>query len=109
MIEGQAHAITPNASRYLMQLCKHFRHKVPADFTEVQGRVDFPFGLVVMSVSGDQLNIDCRAESLEAFLKLQYVLDDHLKRFAWREKLELSWCDFLPTDSPEGHVPSSKV
>lgn len=32
------------ASRYLQQLCKHFAHKVPVEFTTETGQITFPFG-----------------------------------------------------------------
>lgn len=30
--------MTPNASKYLQQLCKHFAHKVAVVFDETEGR-----------------------------------------------------------------------
>ena len=33
---------TPNASKYLQQLCKHFEHKVAVVFDESEGRAALP-------------------------------------------------------------------
>ena len=33
---------TENASKYLVQLCKHFAHKVDVDYDQTQARVEFP-------------------------------------------------------------------
>ncbi len=91
MKKAKAHAVTENASKYLQQLCKHFRHKVPAEYDEYQAKVDFPFGLCLMSADDTKLSIDCETPDEEAFTKMKFVLDDHLERFAWKEKLKLSW------------------
>ena len=90
-INARAQVTTTNASRYLMQLCKHFRHKVSVEFDAHNGRVDFPFGLCLMEVSGDVLTLDCQSGSAEDMDRMRHVLDDHLERFAWKEKLQLSW------------------
>lgn len=87
---------TEKASRYLMQLCKHFAHKVPVEFDETSSRVEFPYGLCLMEAADGQLNISCESESPEGCDNMRAVLDDHLVRFAWKEKLELSWGEERP-------------
>lgn len=91
MMKAQAQVATPNASRYMIQLCKHFQHKVPAEWTEQSAEVQFPFGLCLMRVEGERLIMDCEAEAPKGLGRMREVLDDHLTRFAWREKLSLSW------------------
>ncbi len=36
-------ASSDRASRYLQQLCKHFAHKVPVEFTTETGQIIFSF------------------------------------------------------------------
>jgi len=91
MIHRDASIRSDKASRYLQQLCKHFAHKVPVKFDKTSGRVEFPFGLCLMQAEDDVLTMQCEAESDEGFSRMRYVLDDHVKRFAWKEKLELQW------------------
>lgn len=93
MIKAQAYVETEKASRYLQQLCKHFKHKVPAEWDEKKGRTEFPFGLCLMEADDQQLTITCEAPTAEAFNRMRFVLDDHLERFAWKEELKLSWSD----------------
>lgn len=84
---------TPNASRYLQQLCKHFAHKVAVDFDPNSARVDFPFGDCRMRANGDALRIDCVSPSPEALARTRFVIDDHLARFSWRERPEIIWIE----------------
>ena len=93
MIRRSASIKSEKASRYLQQLCKHFAHKAPVEFDTHNGRVEFPFGLCLMQVDGERLSIQCESQSDEAFARMRFVLDDHVKRFAWKEELELQWDD----------------
>lgn len=93
MIQREASIKSEKASRYLMQLCKHFAHKAPVEFDETKGRVEFPFGLCLMQAEGGLLTLNCESPSPEAFARMRFVLDDHVKRFAWKEELELQWGD----------------
>lgn len=89
---------TPNASRYLQQLCKHFAHKVAVDFDPQSARVDFPFGDCRMRADGEALQIDCVCPSPEALARTRFVIDDHLTRFSWREKPQIVWTEIQEAD-----------
>ena len=83
---------TEAASKYLQQLCKHFAHKAPAEFTPERGHIAFPFGTCRLAADSNRLAIECEAPTEFELLRLQVVIDKHLVRFAWREKLEaLDW------------------
>lgn len=82
---------TENASRYLQQLCKHWSHKMQAEFDPVSGRVTFPSGdrlFLGAETAHLHLKLEASPDSLE---RLQIVVADHLKRFAFREELEFAW------------------
>ena len=81
---------TPHASKYLQQLCKHFGHKVPVEFTPEQGQITLPFGACDLSADETQLilTVGGEADSLD---RIQDVIGDHLKRFAFRENIKLNW------------------
>jgi hypothetical protein len=70
---------TEHASRYLQQLCKHWSHKFSVDFDPLKGRVPFSDTLSVADPSQQE--------------RMQHVIDDHLKRFAFREELDIVWTD----------------
>ncbi|MFC5584568.1 DUF2218 domain-containing protein [Nitratireductor kimnyeongensis] len=91
MMQSKAVVTTENASKYLQQLCKHFAHKVSVDFDTSRGKVGFPFGDCTMSADEAALTIECTAKTDEELARAQNVIDDHLTRFAWREKPEISW------------------
>ena len=91
MLVSEAKVKTEKASRYIAQLCKHFQHKVPAEYDEREGRVDFQPGNCVMTAADGVLTMRCEADDEKAMGRVKYILDDHLTRFAWREKPEIVW------------------
>lgn len=83
---------TERASRYLQAMCKHFAHKVPVSYDLAKGRADMPFGLLNMRVAGDTLHLEIEASDDQLLDRMKHVVEAHLVRFAFREKLEkLNW------------------
>ncbi len=91
MISLQAQVQTANARRYLAQLCKHFAHKIPVEFDDCRGRADFPWGICHLEAEEGLLALRCEAGDREALDQVMAVVDDHLRRFGWRESLTLDW------------------
>ncbi|WP_153769912.1 DUF2218 domain-containing protein [Labrenzia sp. CE80] len=91
MIVVTSTAHTASASKYLQQLCKHFAHKVPADWDDNKGEVSFPFGFCRMVATDACLTIHCEAEEDQNMARMKGVIDSHIERFAWREELKLEW------------------
>ncbi|AWK89746.1 DUF2218 domain-containing protein [Azospirillum thermophilum] len=87
----QARVGTALASRYLVQLCKHFAHKIPVEYDGRRGRADFPWGVCHMTAGDDTLDLRCEAPDAQGLDRVKAVVDDHLRRFAWRETPVLSW------------------
>lgn len=81
---------TENASRYLQQLCKHFGHKVPVDFTATSGWIEFPFGRCDLTADETQIMLKSTAQA-DNLSKLEEVLASHLSRFAFRENPSITW------------------
>ena len=90
---AQARVRSERASRYLVQLCKHFAHKIPADYDERTGKVDFQPGLCVMHATGDWLSLRCEASSEPDLIRVKSIVADHLARFAWQEGIAVEWLD----------------
>lgn len=83
---------TPNAGKYLIQLCKHFGHKVPAAVDGDEGRISFDMGEALLRSDDEAVTVILKAASEGAALRLQAVIDDHLKRFAFREAFDgMTW------------------
>ncbi len=93
MIVSKAYVATGVASKYLIQLCKHFGHKVAVDYDESRGRVDFPFGTCRLTADEAGLSIDCETPDHSTTERIRNVVSDHLERFAWREKPTVEWAD----------------
>lgn len=95
---------TENSSRYLQQLCKHWAHKLPVDFTAQQGQITFPkegrsgtwLQDATVFLNAHPAHLECRIEAGEDAQRavLQDVLTSHLDRFAFREApLTFDWRD----------------
>ena len=92
MPASHAFVRTPNASRYLQQLCKHWGHKFEVTFDPAQGRIALPFGPVELRASDAELEVTCRIEGDGDLSKMQQVVADHVNRFAHREgELAFDW------------------
>jgi uncharacterized protein len=82
---------TESGSKYLQQLCKHWSHKMVTEFDPRHGRVDFPSGAQLFLEAEDgalRLKLEAQDDSLE---RMESVVADHLKRFAFREELTFDW------------------
>ena len=91
MARSTADVTTEHASKYLQQLCKHWSHKMVTEFDPAKGRVDFPSGAQLFleaDGSGLHLKLDAPEDSLD---RMEGVVADHLKRFAFREELVFDW------------------
>jgi hypothetical protein len=87
-----AHVKTEHGSRYLQQLCKHWSHRFTVEFDEKSGKVPF----------SDEANVEFLADPSTLLMtlnvagpddleRMQNVVTDHLKRFAFREDLDVVW------------------
>mgnify|MGYP000988296683 FL=1 len=86
---------TMQGSRTLQQLCKHWSHKMPVDFSPERGVIAFPNkGGCTLEASNDGLNVTLDFESTEDLPRMQQIVFEHIKRFAFREELaEPIWRD----------------
>ncbi|MES2820565.1 MAG: DUF2218 domain-containing protein [Pseudomonadota bacterium] len=82
---------TDAPARYIARLCKHFQHKVPVTFDTRSGRIEFAFGLCLLSVTDQGLNLQVRTAEADDLEKLQQVVASHFQRFARQEALTLDW------------------
>lgn len=83
---------TERASRYLQAMCKHFAHKVPVQYDAANGTADMPFGSLRMHVTGNALQFEIEAADDARLERMKYVVEAHIVRFAFREKLQkLEW------------------
>jgi len=83
---------TTHASKYLQQLCKHWGHKFAVEFTAEHGRVPFSDTAEVTFVAdAAALHVTLSVAELSQLERYETVVADHLKRFAFREELQITW------------------
>lgn len=90
MAQSIARIATPLASRYLQQLCKHFAHKMPVEFTPEHGSIALRSGTCVLDAEAEHLVLRVEAPD-DALENLQDVVKKHLERFAWKDVPEIDW------------------
>ena len=79
---------TTQSGRYLQQLCKHWSHKIPVDFSAERGVIAFPNkGGCTLEAEDDGLHVTLDFEDGDDLPRMQQVVFDHIKRFALREDL----------------------
>ena len=93
MSVSEARVATSSASRYLTQLCKHWSHKFDVTYTPEAGRVPFgPDRACTFKAEPELLLMRVEAADEDALTRLEGVVVEHLKRFAFREDLgEVQW------------------
>ncbi len=92
MFSSQSQFTTQTPEKYLMQMCKHFAHKVETNYSSTQGFVDFPCGSAEFLVSDNNLIFKVTADTNENLNQSKSIIESHIVRFAYRENLEkLDW------------------
>lgn len=92
MLEAAAYLETENGPKYLVQLCKHFAHKIEVSYSQSHGECRFVCGSCVMDADEKGLRIAVQAGDEAGLAQTQAIIESHLVRFAFREKLEaLDW------------------
>ncbi|WP_177180941.1 DUF2218 domain-containing protein [Parapedobacter koreensis] len=90
---------TQEASNYIGKLCRHFRHKIEAEYTPTTGRAVFPSGTCEMLAMPDQLIFDITASDTENVEKIKGVLVRHLLKFSYKETLHIEWQDGITSST----------
>jgi len=94
MLSANARFETASASRYLQQLCKHFAHKIAVDFDAQRGIAELPPGPATLRADDAGLDMTVTAADAEGLARGRFILEDHLRRFAFREEpAPLVWRD----------------
>ncbi|MBK1837579.1 DUF2218 domain-containing protein [Azospirillum sp. YIM B02556] len=93
MAVSTARIASPNGRRYMTQLCKHWAHKFEVAYDETQGLVPFAADRRCrMAADAEGLTLTIETGEDGQMERLQGVVIDHLKRFAFREDLgEVVW------------------
>ncbi len=90
MSQSIAEVPTTHAARYMTQLCKHWSHKFPVNFDSQDGRIELPSGPLLMHAGPESLKLTLEAEPA-SLVRMQGVVEEHVRRCAFRETLEFAW------------------
>lgn len=82
MTRLQAQVSTPNASRYINRLCKHFSHKIEATWDADQADLQFAAGHCQMTATSEHLQMICTATTADQAQQVADIVGGHLTRFA---------------------------
>ncbi|MCO6056610.1 DUF2218 domain-containing protein [Pseudomonas sp. MOB-449] len=90
-LSASAYVATATPARYITRLCKHFAHRVPVSYDEVQGRIEFDLGLGLLRAESDGLTLAVESTTPEGLERLKDIVGSHFVRVAWQEELQLEW------------------
>ena len=82
---------TNNGSIYIKRLCKHFSHKVPAEFSNDKGQVNFSIGDCIMKSDENHLEFLVSADSEKNLEATKDTVIRHLHKFSRDEELTVKW------------------
>jgi hypothetical protein len=91
MNSSEARITTERASIYLQQLCKHFAHRLPVEFTPERGQITFSSGTCRLAANSDVLTLEAESADAAQLAQLQDVVARHLLRFAFRDPPTITW------------------
>jgi hypothetical protein len=97
MNHSEARIATERASIYLQQLCKHFAHRLPVEFTPERGQITFSSGTCRLTAESGMLTLNAEAADAAQLEQLQDVVVRHLLRFAFRDPPPIGWVAKQPT------------
>jgi uncharacterized protein len=90
-VRSTAVVATPQAGRYLTQLCKHFQHKCPVTLDDASGHIAFSMGDCRLRAGAGILTLSLQSAGDAQLAQLQDVVARHLLRFAFREAMQIVW------------------
>ena len=85
MLVSTSRLETPNASKYMQSMCKHFAHKVAVEYDDTRAHADLPPGRAQFNADESGLHIEVTGADDEGLTKAKGIVESHLLRFAFRE------------------------
>lgn len=99
MLIAEARVETEQASRYLVQLCRHFsyrartlpRVKAHVEWSDDRGVADFGWGRCTLRADPGVLNLRAEAADEATLQRVQLLVSEHVERFGKRDHLTVTW------------------
>jgi catechol 2,3-dioxygenase len=90
-VAGRAVVATEKPSPYLLQVAKHFRHKLDVRFDERSAVIPLAAGVAVLAAGDDALTLTAHAHTPADLARVEHVIGSHLERFGRRDELAVAW------------------
>jgi catechol 2,3-dioxygenase len=90
-LRSRADVVTDRPSPYLLQVAKHFRHKLDVTFDERRATIPFAFGRGELRAEDGVLVLEAIAPTPAERERVEQVLGSHLARFGRRDGLSVAW------------------
>ena len=91
-MKSTAHIKTDHASKYLVQVSKHWTHRFPTlTYPPERADVPLPAGPAVLLAREGELEAIVTAEDEDTLARVEKVVEEHVRRFGFRESLEFQW------------------
>lgn len=92
MVSTVTYLPTAHGRKYLVQLCKHFGHRIDVTYNETHGECRFASGIGVLDADDDGLRMEVSGSDAAQIEQIQEIIESHLLRFAFRETPDaLEW------------------
>lgn len=82
---------TVEPSRIILRLCKHWGHKFPVAYDDVQGRIELPLGLCLLTAAEGHLTARLEGVPGADMARFEQVVADHAQRMAREETYSWEW------------------
>jgi hypothetical protein len=103
-LSSRAVVETAKPSPYLLQLAKHFRHKLDVRFDERTAVIPFAFGHAELAAGDGALTITAFAQTPADLRRVEQVIGSHLERFGRPDELRVAF-EELPASRSAGSPP----
>ena len=94
-MDAQSIIATPNAAKIMRWTIGHFKPKVPAQYDETYGSVEFQFGKCSMEAKSDQLIVSIQSDNGKSLQSLKDIVGRHIEKFGIKENIQVEWEDEL--------------
>jgi hypothetical protein len=82
---------TTNGAVLMRHLCQHWGHKFRVECGVSSGRIELPQAVCVLKAAPDALEVRVELADGADQARIETVVEEHLKRFGFREELVFAW------------------
>ena len=91
MLQSETVLLAASPSSAIARMCKHFSHKVPAQWDSQSAHIQFPTGNCDMRAGEESIQVRCQAADADAMATLQGVITRHIPKLLWRDEQTVEW------------------